>query len=740
MAYTSRIANQLLVTPYDDNSAVPEEVSERLTEEEFCEKCYSHPKFEWDMQQYLSEEKQFEYIDVQMNYDEIRNQIHQQKTAYDNFNLWLNNFDNNKVYTINGNAGTGKTTFINHKKYTETKLKWVILDIHLARSLDEWISDIRTEVSHFEQAQAKVYGSIMNKIWEMLFQGLDENNEYSIEVIYDNLLRLTDVYKEKYASKYPSGRKLLDEVCEVMAASGDVFAKVEAVAELFKEHINGKIEKDGIISILNIFLLILRCLADSPEDKYVILFDNFERFIAKDELYNKDVDEIRLLLSSYIKRINQKGNMHNGHFKFVMAVRDSTARMCGVKLQASDVEASNLDLSEWYDTQNIIERKKKWYAEKGLPLETSDIVEQITGDLRIIYSDHTVTGLKLIIDPLFNGNKRLIIDFIGSMVELPSNEKYVQAYCNLWKEDTDRSRFAARSIIRGMLLNELERKPDKLFEHLKTYSTRNKDNGIGDARKILTILYNNIQKGNENEMTLVSVFEELFRTRNVEKVWNNEIHDSKRKTISTILFYMNSYNRRENDWIQFVDLQFRESGRGRSIIVEDAAKLEQILNSDMRNFTIHLMPAGRVYLIHIVASFEFFSLRYVSNYTPLFALVPTPEEVERCISVKELPCYKKIECVARYAVQCIEVLQDREDTIKLLIGNSDNGKYHAVRIINQHKSYIESFATYIREKYCNMNTISDEVRKKYEILFREIMSQRNRYNKYENDSHKNWRR
>lgn len=134
MAYSSIIANELLVTPFDDKSAVTMEVSKKLTEEEFCEHCYSHPNFEQKSPQFMQEDFKDEDNDSLTNYNEIINQAHQQKMAYKNFEIWLNNFRNSKVYTINGNAGTGKTTFINYKKYKEKKIKWIILDVHLARS------------------------------------------------------------------------------------------------------------------------------------------------------------------------------------------------------------------------------------------------------------------------------------------------------------------------------------------------------------------------------------------------------------------------------------------------------------------------------------------------------------------------------------------------------------------------------------------------------------------------------
>lgn len=700
MPYTSTIANKLLVTPFDDKCVIPQEISESLTPEEFCKHCYSKPQFEKEFTQCTGEELRDDSNDITTNLYELSNQRHQQKMAFENFNLWLNNFEADKVYTINGNAGTGKTTFINYMKYNEKNVKWLILDIHLARSFDAWFADIRTDVDHFEKAQSKVYACIMNIIWELLFQGLDEDENYSLSVVYNNLRKLTDNFKKRLASVYPPGYTLLVELCRFFNDNGNMEEIVQNSAGEFKKHIDGKTGSngEGIISALDILLLVLSCLSDDPNEKYIILFDNFERFIAKDELYNKDVDIIRRLLSSYINGINQKGKPYRKHFKFVMAVRDSTARMCGVRLQASDSEPNNLDIGKWYDTQNIIALKKKWYVDNKMAIEGTDLVEQIIGDSRVCM-DQTITGLQLFIGPLFNDNKRLIIDFIGSMVELPKNASNIAVYQKLWEEDSPLSRFAARSVIRGMILNELEEKPDKLFEHLKTYSTLHDNNGIGDARKILTILFNHIGEYNNDDMPLTEILKQLFGRLDIETAWNKKEYIQKKESISEILFYMNSYNRRENDWIQFIDIQFKgENQETRDdIIVENPTKLLEILSENMKNCTIHLMPAGRAYLQYIVASFDFFSLRYIKNYTPLFTLVPTPEMMENCLDVKTLPCYKKIEGVIKYAGKCIEALV-KEDTIGINIGDSQKGTTHKQRIINHHRSYINSFIKYIKDK------------------------------------------
>ena len=53
--------------------------------------------------------------DSPTKYDEINNQLYQQKVSYENFEIWLGNFRIDKIYTINSNAGTGKTIILRVK-------------------------------------------------------------------------------------------------------------------------------------------------------------------------------------------------------------------------------------------------------------------------------------------------------------------------------------------------------------------------------------------------------------------------------------------------------------------------------------------------------------------------------------------------------------------------------------------------------------------------------------------------
>lgn len=733
MPYNSKIANKLLVTPFDRRACVKVEVSKNLTEEEFCKYCYSSPAFENKNKDFIDENSEAIENEFVIKTEEMKAKYYEQEKNHEYFCIWLENFNISKVYTITGNAGAGKTTFINYKRCTEKDINWIVLDIYDAPNTIEWMPDISTRINQFYRAQGKVYACILQKIQEEMLYGLDEDENYSIEKSIEKLEKVVNGYQNNYIKRYPSARTLFDGIKQILSETKQKQEKIAAVAKMFQEEFDGTIDKNNseIDKALNVLLLVLLCKEEKKDVKYVLVFDNFERFIKSNELYNKDITEIRIQLDNYVERINRKGNCFREKFKFILSVRDGTARMCnGVSAHAADTAPSNLNLNGWYNVDDIIKKKKEWYRKEGIDLSNADLVEKIVGDLRQQRSDKTLTGLKLMLDPLFNNNKRLLIDFVGSMVERPDNKEALIQYEKLLNENMSKSTFAARSIIRGLVLDNIEKNKDHLFEHLKTFSAHGQYNGLGDARKILTILYNHIRNGEKNEMLVSEVLSSLFAEDNVESVWNLPEYAEKRKTISEIMYFMNSYNNRENDGIQFIEIQYKTiNNKENSVIAGSASELENIITENMENCAIRLMPAGEVYLEKIVASFEFFSFRYCRTYKPLYMLVPTPDEI-RIQRPEDLACYKVICRVTEYAAKCIKTLEAGEDSIRLNIGKGE-GILHRVRIKNAHKAYIQEFASYIEQKYVKDNSaesIDVIYVNRYQQLLEKIREQLLKYN------------
>ena len=214
MSYSSKIANLLLITPYDNRANVADSILEKMSEEEFCNHCYSKPKFSRKTP-FVPESDNYTDDDYRISTEDLERQRYNQTRSYENFNTWLSSFKNSTVYTINGNAGTGKTTFINHERYTNKSIEWIIMDIYRAPSHIEWISDISTDIKSFNKAAAKVYGCLLNKIQHLIFRQTDDDGLFSIDKTYKKLCSLSsncNGVQREHNKKLNNGLPILHKV------------------------------------------------------------------------------------------------------------------------------------------------------------------------------------------------------------------------------------------------------------------------------------------------------------------------------------------------------------------------------------------------------------------------------------------------------------------------------------------------------------------------------------------------
>lgn len=743
VAYISCVANKLLCTPFDNKAATSEEISSTLTVNEFFEHCYSHPFFLRDITELKKfEDENIDNYDYPTKWEDLLNQCYNASQGYKNFEVWLNNFQNHKIYTISGHAGTGKTTLINYLKYNypNANLNWVILDMTHSQCNFEWCYGEKTVFSREEyaSAQKKVFSITLMAIRDILFP-TDSETGFDEASILKSLLNLCDAFNTRFANRYPAGWKFFEPIQAIFSQDNSDAHKLMQFATHCKKYfsdIDKKSYNEAIQDALDVLLLILRCI--NPVDtRFIIAFDNLERFVSNHEIYSQQIVDIRKNILSYSIDINRSGKVHQGVFKFLLLIRNTTAGY-GERLQSLDELASRLDINGWYDIHDIICRKKQWYEMKKFNTDDIRLVEQIAGDMRVCRNG-TITGLKLQLDALFNGNTRLIIDFIGMIVEQASNAYAIEEYkshlenvvasageSSLQFRDTSSiSKCAARSIIRGLLLKGL-RDSDNLFQHLKTYSSNSDISGLGITRNILTILHNYTHNNNEAEITLEHAIGELLCITDVSSIWQSAKFSKERKIIAEVLFYMNSYNRRDNDWIQFIDLQYQ--GAHENIVISSPSILDELLGKELSNFTVSIMPAGVAYLKYIVASFEFFSLRYTPAncvYKPLFTLIPSPDEINNC-NINDLPCINVCKLVRNKVSRCIQIMACSNSDFELFV-KSNTKKFHTERIVQQHKTYLNSFMQFIAERFIRNSSLSSKTVEKYKNLLESIRDIRNEY-------------
>ncbi|MFR5875263.1 MAG: hypothetical protein ACLUFN_02105 [Eubacterium sp.] len=737
MAYSSKLANNLLYTPFDNKSNVDDFVSSLLTIDEFFDECYVEPDFANEKAYHNLNNDTPEEYDYVSEFGRIKDEMKAHKTEEDNFFTWINDSKNSKVYTISGNAGVGKTTYINGLKYFregDKNEKWIILNVADSHDKVTWFGDIETHINNFEKSIQKMYATVLAKI-KSLFFGYYKNGTYDIYEIFFQLKELCKVYKKYFSKYYQKGRSFFNNIIKIVENYNEVLneSEIENLLDEISHYISNyfitidnKKNKDSDLfcASLNILIMVLRCKDENQINfKRIILFDNLERFIAFDEIFNEELENIRRDLITYSSDLYDNNNCHKGLIKFVMVMRNSSARMCGAKVHSSDDLASDLNLDDWFVTNLIVDNKATWFKTHNIMNKNIKYLEQITSDLRTC-EDSTLTGLSLQINPIFNNNKRLIVDFIGSCIERPSLNKLLNQYDKLWKIDTSVSRFAARSIIRSLIIVELALK-DNLFKHLQVYSEK-RSVGLGYSRKLLTILYNNDAK----EYPLSMLFSEYFYVKDSQTYWKKELSKTDKEIITEILFYMNSYNRRDNDWVQFIDLQIKDSTK--NIKINNINSLYSLLDNRLSDFTVTIMPAGEAYLKYMVSSFEYFSFRYYkvygTEYMPLFSVIPTEKQMEEILNISELPCYKIIDGINKQAIKCIKEMK-KDPSFPLKVNHTNDAKSHTIRIIEQHIGYIDKFIEFIKEQ-CIMENLSKKALKKYEELINYCLKIKRKYNSY----------
>lgn len=723
---------KLLAVPFSPIFGLSERLLNQL-KKDFYKKCFVHASDNIKENMHIASEPVKTAFEIDLSTKEMLDRADKIRDDEKSFMTWLHTQQNN-VYYVRGDAGTGKSVYLHWLKYhaeqeePEKGWKWEIIDIAKA---DESVKilDITVQIPHFELIFYKVISAIMRAIEKRIYleksfgKGIDhEKTAIRFKEIYTTYMKVFDVY-------YPD-RKVREFFCSLPLKTEDGKEKTSKqisedcgryIAKKFKGILDEKNKIEALELCLQIFLYLIRCL--DSHTKFVLAIDNVERIIGNDEVYNIEITKFASSLRTIQNTIVGNNECLRSFYKLVVFMRNTSVRMLTPQ-QITDIRPSTHDMSDWFDVEAIIYKKITWYEKQGEKLESSDELLSILQDN--FNDDGNLRGLYTKISMIFNNNKRVIVHFLINVLGKESNRKYIEFYNQLREHNVrglsnSLSQFAARSIIYRLLLNEMRQdnffnaimtesdiqlnkhSGNNYFQKVKSHGTA----GLGYARRILTIAYEyKLNHPNEPYKSLKDIIGELFCVSESDFSSFYNLENAKiREQISDILFAMNYYDGRNGDWLQLIDIHYYPEEKGENTRIPSSNKMKEILEKDVEKIRVKITTAGTAYLYFISFSYEYFACKSINSKTrkeimgeydipPLLCTIPKKKEIVES-KIEDLTCIKTIRIVLVEALRCITKMnKDEQEGIAITPFRKELERQivkHTERIVNSHRGYLDNY-------------------------------------------------
>lgn len=371
-------AEMLMYTPFLSIYGVPDNIHEKLTYDAFFGEngCYIKADFDKKIQTLIEKAKHsvnnnMTGDDWSVSVNEVLDALRRGKNDELELNRWIEE-SNDGIFTILGDAGTGKSTFLHYLQWEKKNIQWHILDLKNAiPEIEIFGSSVTIPREYFKSLHGKVASAIILEIFNLLF--VKKNNKVNLEESKKNLQELLCRYDLYIANEFPL--ELYDELykslLEVQNNSHndiDYFRRcARIITKYFNETCFGKqrnrdTEAAALRCTLTHLLIVLRCL-EEKRCKKLIVFDNIERFIGIDEIYNKELTDFLNDMRNYCDIYKSKyfitktnTNLFAKNYQFIVSMRNTTVRN-HVPAENGDFTRHSIDLSNWFSIGDIIHKK-----------------------------------------------------------------------------------------------------------------------------------------------------------------------------------------------------------------------------------------------------------------------------------------------------------------------------------------------------------------------------------------------
>lgn len=166
--------NKILYVPFNQDYNVDRSIQHKLTEKEFFEQCFYMPDFDEEINELLDKtDNEIKAFEIDLTKDELIEKYRKNKHEKEAFFNWISN-DQDEVYCIRGDAGTGKTTFLHYLEYTyrNTNIQWNIIDMNNSVENVKILSN-KLHIPRFSNIYYKTISVFIKKMIDSLFSVMD---------------------------------------------------------------------------------------------------------------------------------------------------------------------------------------------------------------------------------------------------------------------------------------------------------------------------------------------------------------------------------------------------------------------------------------------------------------------------------------------------------------------------------------------------------------------------------------
>jgi hypothetical protein len=636
------------------------------------------------------------------------------------------------VFMMTGTAGSGKTTYLNYLfecvLSRERASELVILDIENTQEVRKILYFCNAVCDLSEDFQS-LTGRFMSAIIFQLNRFLEKKNEEKLDDYRTKILGLLIAYSDKFQSDRPNKVPETPRVTEFFDIL-DKFAISSDSYEEFGKKIKDFVDKnsklpDKIEIFFLIFLRVLLCQQQNESAKsrlsYVVAIDNIERLIDEDSndpivIQEQDLKGALKAVQDAVRETNDILNIPlRRSVIIIFSVRDTTVKL-STTLQQIDENNDALKISQWFDAQEIYERKFNAY----LPKETQ---EKIRNDIlfkafnTIMNDKRSIRGLYHVLSNMYNHNKRRLPQILRDIILTNGNTDVVKEYLEWWniassKKGTAHIRYLCRKAILRLFYNRYDLRD--LFKKFGVDREGNRGDYATYARKVLTYLYQNNPTNNmndaENYITLQKLVKDVIKPANASDFTGIRRNDLPQ--LAKMLYLMTDIMMLPHNWSPLVEIISADN-----IPFTESSLLEALtdLKNNCREYKIKITDAGRSYAL-LNADFEYFACRYyyVRRWPLLFSATTQKND-------NDYLCLDIIRNVRKNAEDCIKKIIDLDGQFFQTAENQNMytqmldrkllflGKPHPVRIARLHVGYLEAYKRFIDQDAKLDNNTKNEI-------------------------------